>query len=203
MLGATLFSLTIILEYQYCHLNYIIMMKRLFFIMSMLYLLGLFCACSDSYDSNGSVIDNPIKELTGLMKPVKDIEGYKTISIFFESALPAGKQSDCFFVNSNNDECHVINSHDDLCSLYCGEETLPKIDFDHYMLILGQKLMPDINNIILRQELLYNEDGYCQLNIYIPQREGGYTRIQNMYYWALYSKFIVKNINIKIVKEKV
>lgn len=176
--------------------------------LSLLLMLGLFSACSESDDSESTfferkVINNPMKDFTGLMKPVNDTKSYETIDSFFKSALPFEKLSDCFFVNSDNDECHVIDSYEDLNSIYSGDVKLPEFDFDHYMLIIGQKIMPDINNVILRQELFFNEDGYCQLNIYIPLREGGYTRIQNMYYWALYPKFVVKNINVKIIKEEV
>lgn len=181
-------------------------MKKVVFIMSMLFTIGLFCACSsdEEMSNNGGGETIPIPKDGELLTPIedKDIEGYENLSKFFGSEMPIGVRSNSFFVNSDQDEFSVINSLTELKGIYRGNQDIPNIDFEHYTLVLGQMFKPGACYPVLRQNLEFLNNS-CQQNLYVPNLEGRYTMNAPIYYWALYPKFRTNGANTNIIKEGV
>ena len=179
-------------------------MRKLTVLMGMLLVLGLSSACS-SDDEMGVDGDSGLILIPGdgtVLTPVDTIEGYEDVSIFFSKEMPIGGRSGSFFVNSNKDECCVVNNYRELRSIYEGNNAIPNIDFKQYTLVIGQRIEPDANYPVLRQNLEFS-DNKCQLSLYVPKLEGKYTMNHPLYYWALYPKFGTADISACVIKEGV
>lgn len=188
-------------------------MKKIIFVISMLLTVGQLGACSSddefettnlsttSFDKSPDSPEDSV-DSDGLILPIEGFEGYAEIAEFFNSELPLDK-SRSFFVNPNENTeetiCKIINSMSELQDLYSGNKDLPELDFQQYTLVIGQKIMPDSYHTILRQEVDLNKDP-IELNLYIPNTDGGYSAIQHLYFWGLYPKIQTNNISLNIIK---
>jgi hypothetical protein len=177
-------------------------MRKLTMMMGMLLALGLSSACSSDdemgVDGDSGLISIPVDGT--ILTPVDSFEGSEDVSIFFSKEMPTGGRSGSFFVNSNKDECCVVNNYRELRSIYEGNNAIPNIDFKQYTLVIGQRIEPDANYPVLKQDLEFS-DNKCQLNLYVPKLEGKYTVNYPLYYWALYPKFGTEDISACVIKE--
>lgn len=175
------------------------MRKTAFIIMTMLASLGLLSACNN--DDGEVLSDNSKEEQPELYFPIEEGEGYATISNFFRSNYNQDTEYRCFFEGVNESQCIVIDNTDELLSKYTGVGAFPYIDFNKFMLIVGQEMMPESYYTIIRQELLQKK-GELELNIYVPKLVYSYSAFQHLFYWGLYPKMQHSKISVKIHKEK-
>ena len=134
-----------------------------------------------------------------VLKPVKEIKGYDTISDFFNSELPIDVHSAGFFVNHDKDECYVINTLEGLKSIYSGGNQIPKIDFEKYTLIIGQHIMPASGYIIEKQEMVLR-DNIPVLNLIVNNKyEYKPTLYTPLYFWGVYPKLYKSNVDVNII----
>lgn len=161
----------------------------------------IFTACNNSDEINGNEGGRQVlvPEDGTVLSPVNDIEGYDSISLFFNSELPIGTNSGTFFANSDQNECFVINNPQELRNIYIGDNEIPEMDFDHYTLVIGQRIEPDLYYPVQSQELQFL-DNKCQMKIHIPNIEGLYSVNHHFYYWALYPKFKTEDISVSVIK---
>ena len=162
-------------------------MKKFFLVLSLLLSLGTFCACSND------------DETVNVYVPIEEGEDYAAIANFIQSNYDLGTEHRCFFEDSNERQCLVISSTNELISRYTGVEAFPDVNFNKYMLIVGQEMMPSSYHTIQRQELV-SKDGDLELNLYIPQLESGYGVVQHLFYWGLYPKMQHSKISVTIHK---
>lgn len=191
-------------------------MKKALFMMSMLLSLGMFSACSSDGEMDvigggdflitdsaqipdDGVVLNPIEMFNEWNLYIN--EEVQLVSCFLNEQLPVGKRSDSFFIGLDKDRCYVINSIQELKNIYYGERDLPKLDFNKYTLVIGQKVMPDFYYPVFKQELEFR-DHQCLLNLHVPDFDPGYKPLQHFYYWALYPKFYTAGISVNYIKEK-
>jgi hypothetical protein len=173
------------------------MRKKLFII---LIALGIFSACDNQEELNTRSSDDVVN-----ITPIEPEEGYAEISAFFDSELPFDTYSKGFFVGSNehsgDEVCKIINSKKELEDLYSGDKDIPEIDFQHYSLIIGQRIMPDLGNRCIKQELVYTTiDKISILNLYVENLyEYKPCMIAPLYFWGLYPKLNLLNIKINII----
>ena len=144
-----------------------------------------FIECSSDVDnSENTIVVNP-----------EDIS--RSVSFFFEKALPKEAESEVFFtdVPKNKDTCLIINNEDELMSAYHGDEELPKIDFTNYSLVIG-KLYVTAGLYVKEQTVQY--DAPTTLSLFLEQEaDAALTVMVNRYYWGVYPKLPTKNIVIK------
>ena len=144
-----------------------------------------FIECSSDVDnSENTIVVNP-----------EDIS--RSVSFFFEKALPKEAESEVFFtdVPKNKDTCLIINNEDELMSAYHGDEELPKIDFTNYSLVIG-KLYVTAGLYVKEQTVQY--DAPTTLSLFLEQEaDAALTVMVNHYYWGVYPKLPTKNIIIK------
>ena len=169
-------------------------MKKIVLFLGVLISLGMFSACSNSDEINSSE-ENLFEALT----PIEGGDGYTAIAGFFNSELRLGTEGlpECFFMGSQTNECYIINSKQELQELYSGKKDIPEIDFSKYTLIIGQEIMADYDNKIIRQELVCLDDCLL-LNIFVPKKEISLCLIDHLFFWGLYPKVGVKRITVKI-----
>lgn len=180
----------------------VISMKKYVFIAMGLFSLITLTSC-DNEDNSG--ISNEARSIEsdnlGYIYPIQNGAIYAAIDDFFQRNYNQGEQYKSFFGESEDSQCLVINQIEDL-NLHFGDSSFPEIDFNKYTLIVGQEIMPEGFYTILRQEL-YNNTDNLQLNIYVPQINGGYAMIQHLFYWGLYPKLCSSDITVNIIKEQV
>lgn len=182
-------------------------MKKVVFMMSLLLTLGLFSACSKDNEMGFNGDDEqmiPIPENGEVLQSVdatnlRNSKGDPEVFYFFNDELPISARSGSFFVDSDKDECYVINNIEELNKIYCGDRELPFIDFEHYTLVIGQKITPNAFYPVLKQNVEFR-DKKCQLNLYVPNFNVDNTTFKYFYFWALYPKFRTDGISTKIVK---
>ena len=93
--------------------------------------------------------------------------------------------------------CKVINSEDDFVDFYIGNKEVPYIDFVANTLIVGQVQVPHTGFEIKKVELFQSDS--LDLNVYLEEKEGGYTMLTALRFWKLYSK-VSGNMSMNIIK---
>lgn len=189
-------------------------MKKVLLVLGLLLPLGLTSSCS-SDDENDDIVDSSKQNFEGdddlLVTPVDDFEGFAAISEFFNSELPSNTHSKGFFIdvvnNINEDKvrvrdktCKIINNRNELKEIYSGEKSLPTIDFQHYTLVIGVIVMPVMGYQCVKQEITYTPKGNNSvLNLYLENiYELNPTVIWPLYFWGLYPKTHLSNIEVNI-----
>jgi hypothetical protein len=104
------------------------------------------------------------------------------IADFIENALNSG-----WFrgLGGFMNQMFIIDSEDFLKTLYRGNDLLPQIDFNKYMLLVGK--YRDNRSAILKRQEIIAEDGLFTLNLYFEDNEQDLSS-GFRYYWTLYPK---------------
>lgn len=128
------------------------------------------------------------------------------VTAFFTTHLPESSYN-CSEVKFNfseidfgETECFLINSTEEFEAVAPPSVVLPVIDFEKYMLIIGQHLLGDPGYSFEKQAVdTDTESGKMTLNL-VYSRMGGAspTVITTFYVWGLYSKLPGSAIDVKI-----
>lgn len=160
--------------------------------------IGLLTACSNS-DGQSVVFEKQSDEEGEGLQAVKDIKGYDTISVFFNSELPIDEKSAGFFVNNLSDECYCINTLEELKKMYSGDHQIPEIDFKNYTLIIGQHIMPCSGYMIEKQEIVLRDNNPV-LNLTVHNKyEYKPALLTPLYFWGVYTKLYKSNVDVNLI----
>ena len=157
-------------------------------------------SCSDNK------VDDTVAGKPEFTLPLSGYDNETAIETFFASELPTADKgfSKNFFIDSdgfkiNSDMNYVIHSNKELSDIYVGDKSLPSFDFDKYILIIGQKMMPTTGYELVKQEL-YSDDNGITLCLYVKNdSEYRGTMLSPLYYWGLYPKQEYPDIRIMVV----
>lgn len=124
--------------------------------------------------------------------PIMPVSANEEITAFFEEHLPspALSQSDCFFIDNDEDTYYLVNSLEQFLQLASCSD-LPEIDFSSYSLIIGQKTVPNSFYSITEQKIV---ESSTRLDLYIVLYlgESVYPSFSTLYYWGIYPKLPTK-----------
>lgn len=199
-------------------------MKKLFYILSCLFLLSVgFAACSSDTDDppeqpsshqnetpvDSTVINNNSSKVdsTGSYTVISPVEVSEEVKAFFDEALPYLPDlhlevSPFSFQSNANSEFFVINNEKELQNIYKGEKTLPQLDFENNTLIIGQLLMPGgsfhLEAIYIR---VYGDGNVLTIQTWeSPYR---YPALYHMFFWGIFPKMLEEiDKNILLINEK-
>ena len=183
-------------------------MRKLVFFMSMLLPLGLFSACSNDEEFEGSSISTNDQVISDGMEITTDLTDESVLSFFKEKLKKAYLAAnyhakDGFLFKENT--CYRINSMEELASLYQGSDVLPEIDFDKYTLLLGSKIYTDTDTDVENvKPILFETEKDYQLNLYTHHLEGEWgspcINLQLLYF-GFYPKLKDKEIVVNLIYE--
>lgn len=107
-------------------------------------------------------------------------KGYTTKGFFSE---------ECELFSSDNDAFFVIRNQSDFIATVDCDQELPKIDFEKYTLLIGQKKLTWCCATALEQEVIKdcNEKKYTYI-VKLDDPDGKYQALSTFYHWVIISK---------------
>ena len=184
-------------------------MKKLFYHLAFMLLLSAgLTACSNDYDDPpeqpGTHQDETPTDSTNVNPQGDSSDDYTVIlpvpvsdevKAFFDEALPWRAAFPSFSFSSQEDrECDIIDSQEELCNRYHGTKSVPQINFDENMLVVGKALMPGSTYRVDSLKLLCSEKS-TTLNVYTYEPPYLYASLYDMHFWGLFPKLENKTIN--------
>jgi hypothetical protein len=180
------------------------MKKKVYLLICLLLLSAGFSSCSSDLTDSPEQPDLQQSEI-----PVTPKQGngtnsfgdwYNELSQFLTNALPDGSNDNDFFTNYNN-SCVIIHNEEEFSQMYHGKNSLPKVDFEKYSLVVGQQSMEQYGYSVQKQEIVFTKNG-LMLNLYVHLSKGYHDQaFMSLYYWGLYRQLKDSKISVNVIKQ--
>lgn len=159
----------------------------------------LLTACSSNEEDDNL----PVDENANKTFPVIEDKLDPAVVSFFNETLPnqpCYQPIETFFtpVSEETNAYSLINNEQELREAYKGDKALPKIDFEHYTLIIGRVYTGGVK---VDQQYLTKENENNVLVLHLLH-EAVVAEMFYTYYWGVYPKMTTDHITIQLVYEK-